>query len=245
MTATDTPAKRGAFAAARRFVPLAALCAGLAAFFIFRLDRYLSLSALADHRAALLGWVKEQGVLAPIIFTAVYAAAVATSVPGGLVLTVAGGFLFGTVLGAICAVVGATIGATAVFLAARTALAGPLRVRAGPTLRRMEAGFQKDAASYMLHLRLVPIYPFWLVNLVPALLGVPFTTYLWTTLAGIIPGSAVYASVGNGLGELFEAGQMPNLSIFARPAILVPLVALGVLSLVPVVYKGMMARRKG
>ena len=243
MTATDTPAKRGAFAA-RRFVPLAVLAAGLAAFFIFRLDRYLSLSALADHREALLAWVKEQGALGPIIFIAVYAAAVATSVPGGLVLTVAGGFLFGTLLGAICSVVGATIGATAVFLAARTALAEPLRARAGATLQKMEAGFQKNAASYMLHLRLVPIYPFWLVNLVPALLGVPLTTYLWTTLVGIIPGSAVYASVGNGLGELLETGQMPNLSIFARPAILVPLVALGLLSLAPVVYKGMKARRK-
>lgn len=244
MSATDSPAKRGAFAA-RRFAPLAVLAAGLAAFFIFRLDRYLSLSALADNREALLAWVQEQGVLAPLIFIAVYAAAVATSVPGGVVLTVAGGFLFGTVLATIYVVIGATIGAGAVFLAARSAFAEPLRARAGPTLQKMEAGFRKDAVSYMLHLRLVPLYPFWLVNLVPALLGVPFTTYAWTTLVGIVPGTAVYASIGNGLGALLDAGQMPNLSLFARPAILVPLVALGLLSLVPVFYKWVKARRRG
>lgn len=244
MSATDTPAKRAGFSP-RRLIPLAILAAGLAAFFIFRLDRYLSLTALAGNREMLLDWVKVQGALAPLIFVAIYAVAVATSVPGGVVLTVAGGFLFGTVPATIYVVIGATIGAAAVFLAARTAFAEPLRARAGPTLKKMETGFRRDAVNYMLHLRLVPLYPFWLVNLVPALLGVPFAVYVWTTFVGIIPGTVVYASVGNGLGAVLEAGQMPNLSIFARPAILLPLLALGLLSLLPVVYKWLRAHRRG
>lgn len=244
MSAAETPHQRSRAAfALRRFLPLALLAAGLAAFFALRLDRYLSLSVLADNREALLAWVERSGALAPLAFVAVYALATATSVPGGAVLTIAGGFLFGTVLGTVYAVIGATIGATAVFLAARTALGEPLRARAGPWLRKMEAGFRENATSYLLVLRLVPLFPFWLVNLVPAFLGVPFSVYVATTFIGIIPGTAVYSSVGNGLGALVEAGRMPDLGLVTRPEILGPLVALAALSLVPVGYKWLKARR--
>ena len=243
MSATLTPAREGAKSAIRRLLPLAVLLAGFTAFFAFGLDRYLSLSALAENREALLAWVAQSGALAPLVFIAVYAAAVATSVPGGAVLTIAGGFLFGTVLGTVYAVIGATVGATAVFLAARTALGEPLRKRAGPWLRKMESGFRENAVSYMLVLRLVPLFPFWLVNLVPAFLGVSFGSYVATTFIGIIPGTAVFSSVGNGLGAVIAAGRMPDLQLITKPEVMGPLVALALLSLVPVAYKWIKARR--
>jgi uncharacterized membrane protein YdjX (TVP38/TMEM64 family) len=243
MTAAQSRRNGSAFTI-RRFLPLAVLAAGLVAFFALGLNRYLSLSALADNREALLAWVQRSGALAPLAFIAVYAVAVATSVPGGAVLTIAGGFLFGTVLGTVYAVIGATIGAIAVFLAARTALGEPLRARAGPWLRKMEDGFRDNAVSYMLVLRLVPLFPFWLVNLVPAFLGVSFASYAATTLIGIIPGTVVYASVGNGLGAVVDAGRMPDVNLLTDPEILLPLLALSLLSLVPVVYKWAKARRE-
>ena len=119
-----------------------------------------------------------------------------------------------------------------------------LRAKAGPRIRRMEEGFRADALSYLLVLRLIPLFPFWLVNIVPAFLGVPVRTYVLGTFIGIIPGSFVYASVGNGLGAVFEAGGTPDLGIVFTPAILLPIVGLAVLALLPVAYRKYRARRK-
>jgi uncharacterized membrane protein YdjX (TVP38/TMEM64 family) len=173
---------------------------------------------------------------------AIYAAVIALSVPGGAVLTIAGGFLFGTLPATLYVVVAATLGATILFLIARTALGDPLRARAGPWLRRMEAGFAENALSYLLVLRLIPIFPFWLVNLVPAFLGVGLGTYVLGTFFGIIPGSFVYASVGNGLGAVFDAGETPDVGIIFEPSILVPIVGLAVLALLPVAHRKFKAR---
>ncbi len=222
---------------AGRFAPLVVLVAGLAAFFAFGLDDYVSFDKLRDHREALLQFVAGNGVLAALLFMACYAVAIAFSVPGGAVMTIAGGFLFGTIPGTVYVMIAATVGATALFLAARTALGDALRAKAGPAMKKMEAGFRKNALNYLLFLRLVPLFPFWLVNLVPALLGVPLRTYLIATVIGIIPGTFVYVSVGNGLGAVFDAGEMPDLSIVSKPDILIPLVGLALLALVPVAYK--------
>ena len=158
--------------------------------------------------------------------------------PGGLVLTVTAGFLFGTLGGGLTAVVGATLGAVAVFLIARTALGEPLRARAGPWLGRMEAGFRENALSYLLVLRLVPIFPFWLVNLVPAFLGVPLATYALGTFLGIMPATFVFASVGSGLGAVFDRGEEPDLGLVFEPRVLLPLLGLAVLALpYPPLYK--------
>ena len=237
------PPRAGGSRALARALPLLILVAGLAAFFALGLHRYISFATLAQHRQTLLAWVAEYGVLAGLAFMAIYAAVVAFSLPGGALLTLTSGFLFGVVGGTLCAVVGATIGATAVFVAARTALGNLLRAKAGGAIRRMEEGFREDALSYLLVLRLVPLFPFWLVNLVPAFLGVPLRTYVLGTLFGIIPGALVYASVGNGLGAVFDAGGTPDLGIIFRPAILLPIVGLAVLALIPVVYKRWRARR--
>lgn len=227
----------------RRFLPLGILLAGLVAFFAFGLDDYVSLDVLKDNRQALLGYVAENAVLASIVFFLVYAVAVAFSLPGGAVLTIVGGFMFGIVWGAGLVVFGATLGATCVFLAARTALGDTLRRKAGPWMARLEAGFQENATSYLITLRLVPVAPFWLVNLVPAFFGVRLGTFVLTTFFGIIPGTVVYVSVGHGLGATLDQGGEPDLGIIFRPEILLPLVGLALLSLLPVVYKKLKARK--
>ena len=151
--------------------------------------------------------------------------------------------MFGIVWGACLVVGGATVGATGVFLAARTALGDTLRERAGPWLAKLEAGFQENATSYLITLRLVPLAPFWLVNLAPAFFGVRLGIFVLTTFFGIIPGTVVYTSVGNGLGATFDAGGEPDLGIIFKPEIFLPLVGIALLSMVPVVYKKMKARK--
>ncbi|MFT5182624.1 MAG: putative membrane protein YdjX (TVP38/TMEM64 family) [Alphaproteobacteria bacterium] len=220
------------------------LAAGLAVFFAFDLNTYVSIDSLKSHREVLREFVNQNGVLAAFLFGAVYAVVVAFSLPGGAVMTIAGGFLFGWLGGGLIVVVGATIGATALFLIARTAIGGFLESKAGPFLLKMEDGFRQNALSYLLVLRLIPIFPFWLVNLVPAFLGVSTTTYITATFFGIIPGTFVYASVGNGLGALFDAGDDPDLGIIFEPQFLAPLLGLAVLAIIPVVYKKCQNRRK-
>ena len=227
----------------RRFLPLAVLVLGLALFFGLGLNRYLGLDALREHRHWLTEQVARDPVLTGAAFIVVYALVVAFSVPGGAVLTIAGGLMFGTLAATVCAVLGATLGATAVFLAARTALADVLRAKAGKALKRMEAGFRENALSYLLVLRLVPLFPFWLVNLVPAFLGVSLRHYVTVTFFGIIPGTFVYASLGNGLGALLDAGGSPDLKIIFTPEILIPIIGMAILALVPVVYKKIKARQ--
>lgn len=234
---TETDPENSRFGALRRFLPLLILAAGLGAFFALGLDRYVTLDTLRDNRQALSAWVAENWALAAFVYVLAYIVMVAFSLPGGLVATLTGGFLFGTVFGGLLTVFGATIGATAIFLAAKTALGETLREKAGPKLRNLEDGFGKNAFSYMLVLRLVPIFPFFLVNLAPAFLGVPLRTYVVTTFLGIIPGTFVFASLGNGLGAIFDAGRDPDLGLIFEPEILGPILALALLALLPVVYR--------
>ncbi len=231
--------------AIKRLVPLAILLASVGAFFALGLHRYLSFETLRQHREQLLALVEQHAFLAPLVFMAVYAAVVALSVPGGAILTIAGGFMFGILAGTLYVVVAATLGATIVFLIAKTALGDTLRAKAGPRVRRMEEGFRQDALSYLLVLRLVPIFPFWLVNIVPAFLGVAVGTYVLGTFIGIIPGTFVYASVGNGLGAVFDTGETPDLGIIFKPAILLPIIGLAVLALLPIAYRKLKAPKGG
>ena len=220
-----------------KLIPVVILIAGLVAFFAFDLDRYLSLSALKENREALTGWVADTGLVAWLAYASVYALVTAFSIPGGAVMTIAGGFLFGPWLGGTLTVIGATIGATAIFLAARCAWADFLRDKAGGAIRKMEDGFKENALSYLLFLRLIPVFPFWLVNLVPAFLSVPVGIYIFGTAVGIIPGTFVYALVGDGVGALLEAGQDVNLGIIFEPRFLLPIAGLAALVLLPVLYK--------
>lgn len=226
-----------------RALPILVLVAGAAAFFALGLHRYVNFATLAAHRAALVEWVAAHGLLAPVVYILVYVVVAAFSLPVSALVSITGGFLFGIVLGACYAVIGATIGATILFIAARTALADLLRAKAGSAIKRMEEGFRCNAMSYLLVLRLVPLFPFFLVNLVPAFLGVSLRTYVIATFLGIIPGAVVYASVGNGLGAVFDRGGEPDLKIIFSAPILLPILGLILLALVPVIYKRWRARR--
>jgi uncharacterized membrane protein YdjX (TVP38/TMEM64 family) len=221
----------------------------------------ISLTALVRHRAQVGNFVTAHRPLAILAYIGLYAAAVAVSVPGAWFLTVAGGFLFGLAIGAPAAVAGATLGATIIFLIARTALGEPLLRRAGPRAKQLADGFRADAFSYLLFLRLVPVFPFFLVNLVPAFAGVGLATFVIATALGIIPGALVFSFAGTGLDSVIAAQQSAFQNCVAagrgdchlvfRPSdILTPqligaLVALGVLALVPAVVKRFRARARG
>jgi uncharacterized membrane protein YdjX (TVP38/TMEM64 family) len=237
----EVQGRRGAL---RRWLPLILVVAALAAFFALGLQRYLSFEALAEHREWLLAQVARLGMLAPLVFIALYAAMVAVSIPVGAIVTLAGGFLFGTWLGGFYSLIAATLGASIIFLIARTSFGELLRRRAGPSLRKVEAGFQQNAASYLLILRLVPLFPFWFVNLVPAFFGMNLRTFAVVSLFGMAPGSFVYSSLGAGVGAIIDAGKTPDLAIILRWPVLGPLVALAVLAFVPVVYKWLKARQQ-
>jgi len=240
--ATETPAAGPPRSLSRRMWPVAVLAVAVLAFFALRLDRYVTLDALRENRAVLKQVVARNGTLAPIAYMLVYAAIVALSLPGGAVLTLAGGFLFGALAGTGAAVVAATAGATIVFLIARGAFGDLLRRRAGPFLRRMEAGFQDNALCYLLVLRLVPAFPFWAVNLVPALVGVPLPTFVAATFVGIIPATFVFASFGAGLGAIFDSGAEVRLGAILTPQVVIALIGLAILALLPVAVKRWKAR---
>ena len=215
-------------------LPLTLMLAGGITCIAFGLQDYLSLSTLRDHRELLLGWREAHPVVAAMLILVIYTAVVAFSLPGAVWMTIVAGFLFGPLIGSVYAVVAATVGATIIFLTARYAFSGFLRGKAGSAIASMEAGFQRNAFSYMLFLRLAPLFPFWLVNLVPAFLGVSLPIFFLGTLLGIIPGSIVYAFVGSGIGAIIDAGSEPDLAIVLRPPVLLPLLGLAILSLLPV-----------
>lgn len=227
----------------QRMLPLLLLGGGLILFFVFGLDEYLTFETLRQNRVWLLRQVEDSALLTALVYIAIYILVVAFSLPGGAVMTIAGGFLFGQWLGTAYVLFAATIGATVLFVAARTALGDVLRAKAGPFLKKMEAGFQENALSYLLVLRLVPIFPFFIVNLVPAFLGVSLRTFVIATFLGIIPGSFVYATVGAGLGSIFDAGGTFSPRSILTPEIITALIGLAILALLPVAYKKLKSRR--
>lgn len=221
------------------------LLAGLVAFFTFDLDNQLSFAALSEHRQALLEYVAGHALLAPLAYIGLYFIVVLFSLPGGALMTVSGGFLFGALAGGMYAIVGATLGATGLFLLARSSLGDFLLARAGPVVQRMQAGFARDAWSYMFVLRLVPLFPFFLVNLAPAFLGVPLRIYVIATLFGIMPAAFVFALFGSGLGSVFDSGESLSLAGVMSPELIGALCGLGLLALVPVIYKRLSTREGG
>jgi uncharacterized membrane protein YdjX (TVP38/TMEM64 family) len=225
--------------------------------------RYLTLEELAARRDDLRALIILHPLLSIIAFIGLYAGTVALSLPGGAVLTIAGGLLFGWFLGGVAAIVAATLGAIVVFLVARSTLGAALAGRAGPRLERLRQGFQEDAFNYLLFLRLVPIFPFWLVNLAPGLLGVSLLTYVVATALGIIPGTFAFSIAGNGLDSIIEAQQAAHQSCLAKmesegqkscpfvlepaalltPELIAGSVALGLIALLPLLVKRL--RRAG
>lgn len=246
LTTSTTPrAKKRLPAIVRRFAPLAVIAAAIAAAFGLGVGDYLSFEALRDNRDVLMTLVKDHTLLAIIGFIVLYAVSTALSLPGGAVLSIAGGFLFGSITGTAWIVIGATLGAVGIFLAAKTALGNILKAKAGLWLKKMESGFQDNAFNYLLVLRLVPLFPFFVVNLVPAFLGVNLRTFAIATVLGIIPGAFVFASVGAGLGSVFEQGETFSPSAALTPEVITALIGLAILALVPVGCEKLRTRRAG
>lgn len=227
----------------KRIWPLLVIIAALIVFFAVGGPKYISLNALREHQDVLKAFVADHAITSIIGFCALYALLTAISVPGASLLTIFGGFLFGLATGTIAVVIGATIGATFLFLAARTVFGESLAAKAGPFVKKFETGLKKNELSYLFILRLVPLFPFFIVNIVPALFGVKLRNYIIATFFGIIPGSLVYVSVGNGIGDALNAGQdIPLSGLMTRPAVIIPIVGLIVLSLIPIAYKKWIAK---
>lgn len=224
----------------KRFVPLMVLIVVVIAVFASGVGRYLNLEALQTHEAELRGFVDDNLLLALLAFMAVYAVATAVSFPGAVVLTLAGGYLFGTWTGGAATVIGATIGAIMVFYVVQTSLGAALRAKAeadGGTLKKVIDGVGQGAFGYILTLRLIPLAPFWLVNVAAALAHAPLRAYALATFIGIMPATFIYSGVGAGIGALVARGETPDLGVIFEPRVLLPLVALGLLSLGTTLYQ--------
>ena len=222
-----------------RHAPLAAilLTAVVGAFF---LHDHLSFDTLRDNKEALVAFREDNLALMLSSFVLGYIVLVAFSLPGATVATLTGGFLFGTALGTVVNVTGATLGATVIFLAARMGAGDVLKRRMDASegmVRKIKAGIDENQWSMLFLIRLVPVVPFFLANLIPAFLGVSTFRFVVSTFLGIIPGAIVYTSVGAGLGEVFEMGEKPDLGIIFEAHILLPILGLCALSLLPVLLK--------
>jgi uncharacterized membrane protein YdjX (TVP38/TMEM64 family) len=189
----------------KRWLPLAIVVAAAGLAFAFDLHKLLSFKTIGLNYAYLKEFIARNLALAVVVYVLVYTAVVALSLPGALIMTLTGGLLFGWLVGAPATVIGATAGATLLFLVARSSFGEALAERAGPAVQKLRAGFQENAFSYMLFLRLVPVFPFVVVNLAAAVLGVPLRTYVIGTLLGIMPGTFAYTVAGSGLGSVIEA----------------------------------------
>jgi len=220
-----------------RLWPIGVVLMLLVATYMLGLQRSLSFDVLGRQQQRLQALVSSHPMATAAGYVLLYVAAVTISLPGAAVLTIAGGLLFGTAVGAACVVVGATCEAVLLFLAARYAIGDWLAARAGPFMTRVQAGLEKDGFSYLLALRLIPVFPFWLLNLAPAIAGMRLLPFAAATFLGIIPGTVVFASIGAGIGTVLAEGKRPDLSIVFRPTVILPLIGLALLSLLPVAWR--------
>jgi uncharacterized membrane protein YdjX (TVP38/TMEM64 family) len=240
----------------RRWLPLMVLVAVAVLVFAMGWHKLLTLKNIGLNYEALRGFIADNLVAALALYLAVYIAVVALSLPGALILTLAGGLLFGWLIGTVVTVLAATIGATIVFLVARSSLGEGLTSSVGPWLARLSDGFRESALSYLLFLRLVPAFPFVVVNLAAAVLRVPLGTYVLGTFIGIIPGTTAFSVAGSGLGSVIEAqnssysacvAKMPDgvttcpytidTSALVTKELIIAFVLLGVVALIPVALK--------
>ena len=225
-----------------RLFILLVLVVGIGAFFWFEINEYLSLQTLKKNKEMLIHWRDEYYFMSVVLFVGAYGVLSAFSVPVGAWMSVAGGFMFGTFVGGTLSLFGATFGALVVFFMARNFMAHFVRKKYGKTIKKMGSGFKENQLSYMLVLRLVPLFPFWLINIVPAVLDVSPRSYFIGTLLGMIPGAFVYASVGNGLSSIVETQIELDIGIIYTPQVLAPIIGLAILILLPIVYKNIAKR---
>ena len=250
-TAPSTPSRVG------RWLPLAVIALLMALTFAMGWHKLLTFKTIGLNYEALKAFIAQNLAAAVALYVLAYIAVVTLSLPGGLVMTLTGGLLFGWKIGAPAAIVGATIGATLIFLVARSSFGESLAARAGPWIGKLRDGFKENALSYLLFLRLVPAFPFFVVNLAPALLGVPLATYVLGTFLGIIPATTAFSIAGSGLGSVVEAQNAAYNACVARTPgggdagcpysidtsklvtteLILAFAALGVVALIPIALK--------
>lgn len=220
-----------------KLLPLLIIIAISVTAYILGFTEYISFDMLKEHRGTILAWVDKHPILAPLSYIGFYTVGTAVSFPGAGILTMTGGFVFGQPWATIYTVIGATAGASIIFSICKTAMGAIFRERAKPFLKKMEEGFQKNQASYLLFLRFVPLFPFWIINIAPALFNVPLWTYVWTTFIGIIPGSFAYTQAGTGIGAILDSGEELTLEGILNIHMKIALIALAILALVPIIVK--------
>lgn len=226
----------------QRLWPVYLIAAGLGLAWWFGLFDYLSLDTLREYHTAWAGFVNEHLFLSVAIFVAIYAAATVFMIPGALWITIAGGLLFGLVGGSLATIAGATLGASILFFAAKTSLGSALRNRTGGFIDKMERGFREDEISYMFFMRLFPVVPFPVANIAPALLGAKYRNYLLTTALGIVPGVVAYTWIGESLRTSLNPEETQSL-LGVVGNFIPAFAALGVVALLPVVYKKLFSRK--
>lgn len=243
----------------RRLAPALVVVVLIGAAYFSGLHRELTLENLIRHRTAIDDFIATHTALALAIFFATYVVAVALSIPVALYLTVTSGLLFGPIVGPAMSIVSSTTGATVLFLVAQTAVGDFLVRRAGPAVEKLADGFRADAFHYLLFLRLVPVFPFWLVNLAPALFGVKLRTFVLATLIGGAPAAIAFSFVGSSLDSVLAAQQAAYKACVASgqagcklnfdvrdavtPELIAGLAALGAVALIPIVLRGWRRRR--
>jgi uncharacterized membrane protein YdjX (TVP38/TMEM64 family) len=226
----------------RRLIAPVILIALIAAVWASGLTDRLSWSGLARNQAALNEWVAVHPWLAPFLFVAIYITSVTLSLPQAGLLTMIGGFLFGTLAGAAMAVLSATVGAVFLFLIARSAFAGSMAKRGGAALGKLRQELGQNGFSYLLAVRLIPVVPFWLINLAAALCGMRLPPFIIATLIGILPATFITASIGSGIGGVLSRGETPDIHLLLSWPVLGPLIGLALLSLLPVLWRKWRAR---
>ena len=232
MKPASIPSKRGI---GKWGLPAILIC-GLAGFFATGLHQLISWETVTRHYAEISQFVGQNDVASYVVFVLFYTAVVAFSLPIASLLTLTAGALLGwPSIGLV--VVAATAGSSLLFIAARGLLRDVLRARVGPFFAKVEAGFSRNAFSYLLFLRLMPLAPFWAVNILPAFSGMRLAQFIGATAIGIIPGTSIYVAVGRGFDHLLARGETPNLAALNAPHILLPLTGLALLALLPTLYR--------
>lgn len=227
-----------------RFTPVLAIICAMALVIALDLDRFISLQALAENEIQLKQFVADSPILMGLAFIVLYTIVVALSLPVATVMTLTGGLIFGTLAGGFLTIIGATLGACGIFVATKTALGDSLRKKAGARVKQFEDGFAQNAVSYLLIVRLIPIFPFFIVNIAAALVGASFSIFAITTAIGIVPATFIYAGLGNSISVILAQGGTPNLGIIFNPEVFLPLTALGLLSLTPLLVRSFKDKRK-
>ena len=220
-----------------RYAPLALIAALFVALLASGELRRLSIADLADHRAELAAFVARHPIESVATYVGLFVLLIVACLPGPSAMTVAGGLLFGVWLGGTAALASCVVGSTVVFLACRTAFGDWAARRAGPTIARIEGGFSRNAFSYLLALRLMPVAPFFLVNIAAGLARIRLSLFVLATAIGSAPAVFIFASLGSGLSAAIHGRARLDASLMARPGVILPLTALALMSLAPVLWR--------